>query len=516
MVGLHVAEGTLEAGVADNREHVLSARYFNRLLTNDAYVNRLGRSFARDVVNRAPEPLVPHAHSNAVLAHFTEQERALYSEYVKDVTDAQIEAWRLSLEKVRWVPSEKQNAVLVDCLAQVDVVDMISVGSGSRITVGYQTYSKSIEAQKEDVVLVDGEACMVDMKSRRRTTVVRARLDDGSVISMEEKEWFKNPVAHASPDPNAHLNYGLGQCYSYNRCNYIETQDVIWETRTYGGEEGWSPALVSDGLREGTPVQAQRVVSSDGRLGGFERAEVIVLHTKPHTGPEGTATVRFRVDGCVQTVPVSSLRVWQVTWYGPNRTLPEHTRRSTVGSKRVVDFRDPTNSMKLTEPHFLDKYTSGSGASPRDAFRSVKLVSDIDKWNMLDRARAENHRLLSITHRKDFIRLHYFYKYTPWEYIAHQEANQPIIKEQITEDSIGPSYYFSPNRFWRYKRRPYGYLDNFPNEIRDFLGHVDHVTPWNKAKQIRNVLGIARAPPHAVLEPSWRRTASQHGCTAAH
>lgn len=61
-----------------------------------------------------------------------------------------------------------------------------------------------------------------------------------------------------------------------------------------------------------------------------------------------------------------------------------------------------------------------------------------------------------------------------------------MIADQLrSSESYGTSHFFSPNRFWRYKRRAYGYIKNHANEVRDLFQYVDAITPWEKAKLIR-------------------------------
>ncbi|CCD14809.1 hypothetical protein, unlikely [Trypanosoma congolense IL3000] len=79
----------------------------------------------------------------------------------------------------------------------------------------------------------------------------------------------------------------------------------------------------------------------------------------------------------------------------------------------------------------------------------------------------------------------YMHRFTPWEWIAVQEADQPLIAEQIRQDNVGTSYFFSLNRYWRYKASPHGYIRHFENEVRDLVQFVDGVTPWKQAQKIR-------------------------------
>ena len=72
----------------------------------------------------------------------------------------------------------------------------------------------------------------------------------------------------------------------------------------------------------------------------------------------------------------------------------------------------------------------------KNIYNTYKNITHLDEWKVnLDTSRPENNRLLSLAHRKDVIADHYFPLYTTWESIIHQEADQPIIEDQIRSDT---------------------------------------------------------------------------------
>ena len=88
-----------------------------------------------------------------------------------------------------------------------------------------------------------------------------------------------------------------------------------------------------------------------------------------------------------------------------------------------------------------------------------------------------------------------------------QEADQPLIREQIRSDNVGPSMLHSPNRSLRWKARPHGTIRNFENEVRDLFQYVDG--PHGRPRRRSAPTGGPRAPPDAsVHRPRWpHRTA---------
>lgn len=497
-IGLVLHAQTDELGTADKREHLMSARYFNKLMLDDAYQGRVGRSFLKDFIGKMADPKIAYKQPESVLQHFSPEERAVYDAYIAtEMAKHTTKFDQYQLQKKRWVASHKQYGRVVETANPLAVVDVEKLSDGSIITIAEDEFKDAIAQALQDPsksIVIDKQDCRLLPHSSRSMTAVQVVLDNGVSLEMDEIEFNKCATEVEIDDPNAALNFGIAK-YDYNRTNYIETQDRIWEERTQSGEEGWSPATHADGLRVGLPVLCRRLVSGSTR-GDFRNAVIVQYLKQPFFNPNPrTISVQY-ADGAIERVPLSETMIWQRQYYGPERSVGDQTRRFSQNmSKRYVNVVDPSREKERTTEHFLDKYERRSAEASADALKSLKLVSEIDEWNSFDTKRSENHRLLSISHRKDYIRGEYFTRYTPWEWIAVQEADQPLLWSQLRQDNTGPSHYHSPNRFWRWKARPHGYIRNFEHEVRDLFQYVDGVTPWAKAKKIRTYWEVREHHP---------------------
>ncbi|ORC87191.1 uncharacterized protein TM35_000231620 [Trypanosoma theileri] len=494
-VNLHLYPLIDEMGTTDTREHVLSSRYFNRLFLMEAYQHRIGRGFTGNVSGKAPEPIIQYAQSPEVLRHFNAEERAMYEQYIKEQTSEQLNEWNISIQRRRWLPEHQQYGHVIAHGYEVPVVDLIHTETGSILTVLVKSYEKEIQTARENphhhTILIDGQSYKFKPDSERRVIPLSVKLESGEVVDMTDEIFNQYEMERISENLNHSINYGIGH-YAYNRGNYVETQDVIWEEQTARGEEGWSPATHADGLVKNLPIRARRHLGShpDGSriVSTPQRAVIIEYHRQPFFNPEPRLVrVAFQSDGSIEDVPLSDIMIWQRRYYGPERTVGDESRRhNPMSLRRYVDVADPFNEKNSSEEHFLDKYElARTSESVANKYRTTKQITEIDQWTRFDSTRADNYRPLSISHRRDYIRLGYMHHFTPWEWILVQEADQPLIAEQIRQDDMGPSYYFSPNRFWRYKARPHGYIRHFENEVRDLFQFIDGVTPWKQAQKIR-------------------------------
>lgn len=530
----------------DNREHVLSGRYLNKLLTIDTFNTRIGRQNIKEqFLGRSPEPEILYRVSGSTLRHFSPEQRSAYEEYVKIETEKHIEKWNGVLSGRRFLPQQnchgrlmktytndvtalkpydsasnsEENVVLASAVAVHEELDKVAREMDT---------SKSNKLGQERVITLDGQKYYVIPDSTRAETFVDIKTERGATITMLQSEWNLLPEEHSpagqdgSLDVNSHLNFGAPEPFTYNRLNYVETQDTLWENRVASGEEGWTPALHSDGLKKGLPLRARRSFEStigsdtdvtrrtDIHYGDFERATIFNYDNQPFYNPDPKeVTVVFHDEATPVKVPLANTQIWQVQWSGQERTQPLRTYKLGGGMRRFVNMQDPKgeNEKKSTgdASHFLDKYlTSKQHMELSAKWRYSKSVADIDKFTTFDINRPHNHRLISGTGVRHYVRSGFLHRYTPWEFILTQEAEAPIVDEQLRgSDSTGPSMYFSPNRFWRFKRRPYGYIKNHPNEVRDLFQYVDSITPWEKAKQIRTHWEVREHHPM----PAWQRPA---------
>ncbi|RNC55986.1 hypothetical protein TcCL_ESM06505 [Trypanosoma cruzi] len=493
-VNLHLFPLADEMGTADTRENVLSSRYFNRLLLMEGFQNRISRAFMGNVSGKAPEPVVQYMQPPEVLRHFTAEERAMYEQYVKEQTSKQLGEWATAMRRRRWIPDRQQYGHVVAQGYGVSVVDLEHADTAAVLTVSAKAFERELAAAKGNtshIIMVEGQAYKLRPDSERFVVPLSVRLESGEVLDMTDEAFGRYELELLPRNVNHALNYGIGD-YAYNRGNYIETQDVIWEEQTASGEEGWSPATHADGLRAGLPVRARRHVGMNANgsriVSSPQRAVIVAYDRQPFFNPEPRLVrVAFQSDGSVEEVPLANIMIWQRRYHGPERTVGDESRRFSPASlRRYIDVSDPFNEKKSKGEHFLDKYEAARTSEvAAGKYRTTKQITEIDQWTRFDVSRADNFRPLSISHRRDYIRLGYMHRYTPWEWIAVQEADQPLIAEQIRQDNIGTSYFFSLNRYWRYKARPHGYIRHFDNEVRDLFQFVDGVTPWKQAQKIR-------------------------------
>jgi hypothetical protein len=495
-----------ESGVAtplvDTREHLLSGRYVNRLLTIEALNTRLLRGYIKENLRHAPETQIRFRQQHHITKHFTRQQQRMYDEYVASETERHLEAYTRIFKKRRYIADRGAYASPENFFTS-DVVVVRSVENGEEMCVLPATYDTAVAASTapdnskgQGAIVIDGKEVVVvpDPDSKdgsvvRRFSFVEIKIDGAtSNVIVTEDEWNLYPEEEVPVDPNAHITNGMIP-HHYNRANYIETQDSIWEARTSSGEEGWTPALATDEFAEGTPVLASRLQQG----GSFaqtcepERAVVTTYQNQPFFNPKPKRiSVRFLSDGTVAEVPLRGVMIWQALRDGPRRNVPLETRIAPHNTQRYVDFGDPKGRTEQKGPHFLDKYRGSSRADrAAEKLDRMRNIRDVDTFNELDFSRGENHRLISATHRRDYMSSKYFHRYTPWEYIAHQEANAPYLTANLRRDNVGPVYFHSANRFWLTKRRATGYVRNHDGEVRDFLQYVDGITPWAKAKKIR-------------------------------
>ena len=529
-----------ELNTLDKREHLLSSRYVNRLLLFEGFQHRWNRGFTHEVAGKAPEPVIKYAQPPEVLQYFDAEEQAMYQQYVKEESQAQLDAWAKMTRGRRYIAEKQQYGEVVGQGNKVSVVDVAHEETGGVLTLTADAYGKALgrteraegkEGGHAAAVRIDGESYTLVPGSERMVVPLSIRLESGEAMEMTDEVFSTYPLeVPARATYNHALNYGIGE-YSYNRGNYVETQDTIWEEATAAQVEGWSPATHADGLRPGLPVRARRQLSAgaaatssgdadtDNRSetahkavsGDFQRGRIVEYLRQPFFNPDPRlVTVAFHADGVVQQVPLSDVLIWQRRYHGPERTVGDESRRyNPSGLRRYIDVADPNNEKAAHskanshattaadgEDHFLEKYER---RLPDNAlyskYRTMKQITEIDQWNRFDTTRPENYRPLSISHRRDYVRQGYVHRYTPWEWIAIQEADQPIIHETMRQDNVGASYFFSLNRMWRYKARPHGYLRNYENEVRDLLQFVDGVTPWKQAQKIRTYWEVRQHHP---------------------
>ncbi|EPY42619.1 hypothetical protein AGDE_01304 [Angomonas deanei] len=391
----------------------------------------------------------------------------MYNEYVKNETEEQLEEWRRMQKGRRYLPHKEQYAEVISQGNPTQVIDVLN-DKGDTITIAVSAFAKPIEEVKKGnkkTILIDHKECDVLLDTQRVVVPLTIKLEYGEVLETTDEDYSRYPLeVAASAKYNHGLDYGVSE-YAYNRGNYIETQDVLWERHTAEREEGWSPATHADGLRPGLPVRARRALGVadpvDGPstiLGDHQRGRIVSYYHQPFFNPgDRRVTVQFAADGREEEVFLKDVLIWQRQYHGPERTVGEETRRyNPAGLRRFVDVTDPDHRKERSQPkkHFLDKYIIHNATvaeATKQKFRSTKQITEIDQWTSFDLRRPENYRPLSISHRKDYIRRGYIPRFTPWEWIITQEADQPIIKDTIRSDNIGPSSYFSLNRFWRYK-----------------------------------------------------------------
>ncbi|KAG5475684.1 hypothetical protein LSCM4_04268 [Leishmania orientalis] len=529
-LNLHLQHAADELNTADTREHILSSRYLNRLLLFEGFQHRWNRGFTKEVAGKAPEPVIKHAQPPEVLKYFDAEERAMYQQYVQQESDAQLSEWAKMARGRRYIPEKEQYGEVVGQGYKVHVVDVQDQETGAVLTVSAKLLEKSAAAAPANsesagnsaassalMVRVDGQAHFVLPGSGRTVTPLSVRLESGESMEMTDEAFSAYPLeVRASAKYNHALNYGIGE-YEYNRGNYIETQDAIWEKATADQEEGWSPATHADGLRPGLPVRARRRLTAVGEdkagvaiTGDFQRGRIVQYYRQPFFNPDPRlVTVAFQASGVVQEVPLADVMIWQRRYYGPERTVGDESRRyHPAGLHRYIDVADPNNEKEsfgssvgaggnATDDHFLEKYERrlANVTAAASKYRTIKKITEIDQWNRFDTSRADNHRPLSISHRRDYVRQGYLPRYTPWEWIVVQEADQPILHETMRTDNVGASYFFSLNRSWRYKARPHGYLRNYEGEVRDLLQFIDGVTPWRQAQKIRTYWEVRQHHP---------------------
>ncbi|KPA84289.1 putative mitochondrial hypothetical protein [Leptomonas pyrrhocoris] len=533
-LSLHLHHTHDELKTLDKREHVLSSRYLNRLLLFEGFQHRWNRGFTHEVFGKAPEPVIKYAQPPEVLQYFDAEEQAMYQQYVKEESVAQMEEWAKITRGRRYIAEKRQYGEVVGQGMKVSVVDARHAETGGVLTLTVDAYGKALNrvaradgsgeesaADAHTVVRIDGQPYTAVPGSERAVTPLSVRLESGESMEMTDEAFSRYPLeVPASATYNHALNYGIGE-YSYNRGNYVETQDVIWEEATAGAVEGWSPATHADGLRPGLPVRARRrlatgaaatqqvdvVAAAADVSGDFQRGRIVEYLRQPFFNPDPRlVTVAFHADGVVQQVPLADVLIWQRRYHGPERTTGDESRRyNPAGLRRYIDAADPKNEKAAHgsasggadgEDHFLEKYERRlPDTAVNNRYRTTKQITELDQWNRFDTTRPENYRPLSISHRRDYIRQGYMHRYTPWEWIAIQEADQPIIYETMRQDNVGASYFFSLNRAWRYKARPHGYLRNYENEVRDMLQFVDGVTPWKQAQKIRTYWEVRQHHP---------------------
>ena len=482
-----------EHGGIDSREHILSARYLNHLQGEPAFLARTNRSFVTEFHGKVPEPTIEYALPRDVLQHFSSDEMAMYRNYVQTMTAKHLTKHEEHKKQRRWIAEHEQYGLPHSVPKSVEVADCVRA-DGVTVVLPWSIITSSRVADSK-VFSFENDVYTLVADSQRVMETMTIQLEQGQTVQMDLSDFLARPEEFEGMDPNPALNYGIKR-YWYNRGNYIDTQDAIWAERVADGIEGWSPATHADGLRPGLPVKARR----SGQPGSdYQRGVIAQYHKQPFFNPDPrTVTIRFAADGVIEEVPLTDMLIWQRQYYGPERTVADESRRPPLGD-RFVDVVDPFKE-RSTSPHFLDKYAAKVSTSfDPSRFRTHRKVGEIDKWNKNDRTRPENYRPLSISHRRDFVRGHYFHRYTPWEWIALQEADQPMIAEQIRRDDVGPSFFFSPNRYWRFKRRPHGYIRNFPDEVRDMMQYIDGVTPWEKAQKIRTHWEVREHHPVPVF-----------------
>ncbi|KPI86534.1 hypothetical protein ABL78_4399 [Leptomonas seymouri] len=517
-----------ELKTLDKREHVLSSRYLNRLLLFEGFQHRWNRGFTHEVSGKAPEPVIKHAQPPEVLQYFNAEEQAMYQQYVKQESQEQLNEWAKIIRGRRFIAEKQQYGEVVGQGMRVSVVDVKHAETGAVLTMTADAYDKALNrvgradgndnertAAAETVVRVDGQPYVFIAGSERAAVPLSVRLESGESMEMTDDVFSSYPLEVPASARYSHaLNYGIGE-YSYNRGNYVETQDVIWEEATADQVEGWSPATHADGLRPGLPVRARRQFATGAAnqdvaaavFGDFQRGRIVEYLRQPFFNPDPRlVTVAFHADGVVQQVPLAEVLIWQRRYHGPERTTGDESRRHNAnGLRRYIDVADPCGERVRSsgasgaadgEDHFLEKYERRlPDTAANSKYRATKQITEIDQWNRFDTTRPENYRPLSISHRRDYIRQGYMHRYTPWEWIAIQEADQPIIHETMRQDNIGASYFFSLNRSWRYKARPHGYLRNYEHEVRDLLQFVDGVTPWKQAQKIRTYWEVRQHHP---------------------
>ncbi|CUG92362.1 Hypothetical protein, putative [Bodo saltans] len=504
-------------GTSDHREHVLSSRYLNKLFLDESYRHRLGRGSVKDLLDRAPDASAPHKQRDEVLKSFSKEERAVYQRYLAQYGEEHLKNWEKHFSGRRWVSQKGQYGECVRTPDPISVFDVERVHDGAIITIAENNFKELIAKAMQDVnrtIDVEKEECRLLEHSKRVVSILAVRLDDGTELPMDAKDFYSGEPEHQVSDVNFAINAGVGKKYHYNRSNYVETQDAIWEENCGSRSEGWSPATHADGLRVGLPVLARRVIDkATGRQGELQRGVIAQYLKQPFYNPEPrTVTVSFAPSSSssasssskdhLEQVPLADLLIWQRQYYGPERTVGEKSRKLNFQSRRYINAADPTglrdgkNNASESGVHFLDKYKVHSAQATADALQSQKEVSEIDTWSRKhDSPRSENFRPLSINDRQDYVRQGYFHRYTPWDWIATQEADQPLLWHQLRTDDIGPSYHHSPNRYWRFKARPHGYIRNFENEVRDLFQYVDGITPWEKAKKIRTYWEVREHHP---------------------
>lgn len=548
-----------ELKTPDTREHVMSARYFNQLLLSEAYMNHTNRSYVPAVKGKAPEVVLPLRQPPSMLKYFTDEELQVYERYVRMETRKQSSQWGRIQTGRRYVAEAGRYGRIEREGTAVTVVDLTPYQHQEATLEEAAGGGANSAAPLLTIALLEVEAQMGLWSSKpeapqevhgslyhkptppRLVVPLRIVLDGGEVRETTDEEWSRLPLEEpAAALYNHTLDYGVA-AYAYNHANYVETQDVIWEQQTAAGVEGWSPATHADGLTEGLPVRARRpLIQPGGRegtgsatlpsssptslhlLGEYDRGVIVSYAHQPFFNPDPRhITVRFESDGQIASVPLTDTMIWQRRYAGPERVVGEQTRQyNPAGMRRFVNVVDPLKERQQNTAttggsggsHFLQKYISPRHQREDWLQRSQKEIGELDQWSRYDTTRAENFRPLSISHRRDYIRQGYVHRFTPWEWIAVQEADQPVLHHTLRTDDVGPSWFFRLCRYWRYKARPHGYLRHFDHTIRDLLQYVDGVTPWEQAKKIRTYWEVRE---HHPMSQFHRPEVSMHRNTAA-
>lgn len=553
-------------GTPDTREHLLSSRYLNQLLLHEQYQFRLQRGSIRDVQGCSPEPVLRYGHRTVdeLLRYFSTEERIMYFSYLTKEQERQRQHWQRLKKGRRWIPTNEGNeaglplsAELGSVIAEGEAVEVVDLYGSLDSTPVIHTVAVDAGIVPEDGLLcesseaaatgmptsstlaptggsseganppspatassslvasaspvrIEGQEYYPDYSSKRSVTPLKVRLSpSGKEIMLTSDEWEKLPMEVGPSKLHNHaLDFGTPPYYDYNRGNYVEVQDALWERATAEGTEGWSPATHADAIVSGLPVLARSVhcsvkpsnlpahatseleASSLSLLGEYERGMVVSYQHQPFFNPDPrTVTVQLTPSQEIREVKLEDIMIWQRRYHGPERTLGDRTQRyNPAGLRRYINVLDRSDaSASPAATHFLEKYMGNEMKKQiAAAYRSTKQITEIDQWNAFDTRRADNFRPLSISHRRDYIRQGYVPRFTPWEWISIQEGDAPVLAHTVRQDNLGPSFHFSLQRFWRYKARPHGYLRHYEKEIRDWFQFVDGVTPWKQAQKIRS------------------------------
>ena len=354
VTGVQLAPYTDSNGHIDETECILSSRYFNKLLNTDAFAARMGRGSNKNISDKMPEIIVPHAQSSDVLRYFSDEEKEMYNEYCNKYYEKAYNTWQKIYNRRRWIPSHGCYGSIKGLVRKSEVINLVrqtftKEKSNSDESLLVYPFEKVKQMQRENnMVSIDSVLYAVLEDTKRTISLLTVELEHGDTIEMESTQWdtlmLEQPLGSTSGlDPNASLNIVKNIPYAHNSYNYIETQDTIWEENTHNEVEGWTVCHSSD-LFPGLVIKAKSVMADNegsfiyNGLPNYQTATVIEFVKDPilNPVPQHIKIQYFKCNSII-SVPISNVLIWQLHWSGPCRTKPEYTPKPSFGVKRYID-----------------------------------------------------------------------------------------------------------------------------------------------------------------------------------